>query len=181
MSVILGLFVGGRGTRMGGVDKSALPTPAGPSILERTVSLAEGLGLRVFLVGDGAPHARLPRLVDTPTGVGPLGGLAALLAEAGEGHALALACDMPFVAEADLAALVASPSSATVLAARTGEHWEPLFARYHAPRARPIVAALLAEGRRALSAVVERAGAEVFTPTDPRTVLDWDTPEDRAR
>lgn len=166
---------------MGGVDKSALRTAAGPTILERTVAMARGLGLDVVLVGDGARGVDLPRLADDPPGVGPLGGLHALLLRGGEGHVVALACDMPHVSADDLAALVACPSVAAVVAARTDNRWEPLFARYDAPRVRPIAATLLAEGRRALTALVERAGPEAFEPRDPRTVLDWDTPADRAR
>ena len=65
-------------------------------IVVRTVRLARALGMDVALVGAAAPYAALalgvPRLDDAPPGVGPLGGLAALLAWAGARPAIAVAC-----------------------------------------------------------------------------------------
>ena len=176
--MIVGLFVGGRGRRMGGVDKSALATREGPTILERIERLVGELGLPLVLVGEGAHASALPRIADDPGGVGPIGGLSALLAHAGNGQVIALACDMPYVTADDLRALAEHPSKAAVLAAKTDLGWEPLFARYDAPRVRPIAHALITEGRRALHAVIEQAGAEVFHVGDPQTLRDWDTPED---
>ncbi|HEU4533063.1 MAG TPA: NTP transferase domain-containing protein, partial [Polyangiaceae bacterium] len=92
---LVGLFVGGRSTRMGGRPKGLLPTPdgAGPIVL-RSARLVASLGWPLVLVGEASAYrAVLPgvkAIDDAPAGVGPLGGLGALLAEAGAGPAIAL-------------------------------------------------------------------------------------------
>ena len=97
--VVLGVFVGGRGARMGGSAKGLLATPAdGEPFAARLVRLARPLG-EVVLVGDGRAYATLgvAALPDAVVGIGPLGGLLALLRHAeraGAGVAIALACDM---------------------------------------------------------------------------------------
>src|SRR5690606_25110478 len=103
------------------------------------------------LVGKRPEYAAisLATLEDDPPGVGPIGGLAALLAHAGERHALVVACDMPFVTREDVTALLSS-EGAMAVAARRDERWEPLFARYDAPRALPVVRRRIAAGRLGL-------------------------------
>ena len=77
----LGLFVGGRSSRMGR-PKGRLRF-RGRTLLEHAAQRAHEVGLQPVLVGDASPYADLlagvPRLADDPSGVGPLGGLRALL------------------------------------------------------------------------------------------------------
>lgn len=85
---------------MGGVAKGLLPAPdTGEPLVVRLRHKAESLGLRCVLVGQAPAYAGLglPMLADEPPGIGPLGGLRALLAAAAGAPVLALACDLPFV------------------------------------------------------------------------------------
>src|SRR5262249_43557820 len=108
MGMILGIFAGGRGTRMGGRDKALLSAPdTGETLLARARRLGEELGFECVVVG-GPARGELRVLADDPPGIGPLGGLGALLAYAGDRPAIALACDMPFVTEDMLARLASS-------------------------------------------------------------------------
>src|SRR5688500_14334428 len=132
--VLLGVLAGGRGLRMGGRDKSRLPAPdTGEALAARIVRLGAGLGFDCTLVG-GEPLPGVPRLTDDPPGIGPIGGLCALLEHAGSRPALAVACDLPHVSQALLARLASEAPGALVLCPRdpaTGK-WQPLFARYDA-------------------------------------------------
>ncbi|HEY5241286.1 MAG TPA: NTP transferase domain-containing protein, partial [Polyangiaceae bacterium] len=96
---VAGVFVGGAGVRMGGLAKGLLRGPDGSSLVERWAGMLRELGIPIVLVGEGAAYEGLglPMLKDEPPGVGPLGGLVALLRHAGTRRALAFACDMPFV------------------------------------------------------------------------------------
>ncbi|MET0413737.1 MAG: NTP transferase domain-containing protein, partial [Polyangiaceae bacterium] len=85
--VLFGILVGGQSRRMGGTPKGNLDA-GGQSIIARTIELCRALVPasaveRVLLVGDGSAYdVAVPRLADAPAGVGPLGGLCALLARA---------------------------------------------------------------------------------------------------
>ena len=72
----------------------------------------------MHLVGAAAPYASLalPGLDDNPSGIGPVGGLRALLLRARADQsetALALACDLPFLDEATISAILAPFSGVT--------------------------------------------------------------------
>jgi molybdopterin-guanine dinucleotide biosynthesis protein A len=191
---IAGVFVGGAGRRMGGVAKGLLEAPGGrETLLDRWCRLLGEAGVDVVLVGRHpayASHARaaaLEVLDDDPPGVGPLGGLVALLRRAGDGtrggdgRALAFACDMPFVSEALVARLLAAPQAPAV-APRSGSKWEPLCARYDAGRILPHALRHLAAGKHSLQGVLDDAGAVELPlgPGEAQQLRDWDTPEDRG-
>lgn len=182
---------------MGGAPKGLLPIDGEP-LVAKAIRVARELGHEVVLVGHAEPYAEVARgcevLEDAPAGVGPLGGLGALLARAvrgeaadgaGEARAIALACDLPYLRAEPLRALALSPSPAAVVAARRAPHapWEPLFARYHAARVRPVLAAALAAGDRSFQRLFARlAVEELALDAEARDVLvDWDSPEDLLR
>ncbi len=177
--VVAGIFVGGGSTRMGRA-KGLLRDDAGVTLIDRWRALFEGLGIEHVLVGVRAEYAgiELRALADDPPGIGPLGGLAALLDEAGDRRALAVACDMPFVTREDVVALLDAPR-APIVAPRRGDRWEPLCAVY-APEVRSIVRARIAAGQRSLQGLLDAAGAvEVELPS--AHLDDWDTPQDVRR
>jgi molybdopterin-guanine dinucleotide biosynthesis protein A len=188
-ALTIGLFVGGRGTRMGGVPKGNLELAPGVRLIERLVGECRRALPEAPLVLVGAADAYadlgLSALHDEPPGIGPLGGLRALLRHAGaNGHsgALALACDLPFLDAALIARLASEAPGAPFLAPRAGELWHTLSARYGLA-ALASVEATLAAGERALQRVVARLGGaaqELSTdPAEARKLRDWDTPEDR--
>ena len=84
-TLLVGLFVGGRGERLGGVAKGLLKAPnAETTLIERALTeLGAALpDAEVVLVGEAAAYASLGlrAIADAPAGVGPLGGLLGLLA-----------------------------------------------------------------------------------------------------
>ncbi|HEX7481705.1 MAG TPA: NTP transferase domain-containing protein [Polyangiales bacterium] len=184
---ILGLFVGGRGRRMGGAHKALLVAPDTQETLAgKLARLAREAALPVVLVGAGeslgSDLEALLRLLDEPAGVGPLGGLAALLQHAGGRPVICVACDMPFVTRDLLEKLAAHPSQAPVLAPRDSQtrKWQPLFARYEPAGVQPALHAALHAGERSFQALLARLPVEELqlTAVEHAALRDWDTPED---
>lgn len=183
-SLVGGLFVGGASRRMG--SPKGLLELDGQPLVARWLGVFERLGVQAVLVGVRPEYAHFAAeaLPDNPPGVGPLGGLSALLEHAaarGFSEAVAVACDMPHVGDALLARLVSHPPAPAICARREGR-WEPFFARYDVAHLRPLVAARLAEKRHDLQGLLALAGtAELSLTDDERGRLrDWDTPADVA-
>jgi molybdopterin-guanine dinucleotide biosynthesis protein A len=183
-ALFAGIFVGGRSSRMGGRPKGLLTAPGGRTIVDRWRALTESLGAHPVLVGAGAAYADvgIERIDDDPPGIGPLGGLIALLRRADGADALALACDMPFVSRALLARLVAGEPTAAILAPRRGDRWEPLCARYSAA-VLPLASEQAATAGHSLQQLLDRAGAVALALSgdEDRELRDWDFPEDVGR
>ena len=185
--VLAGIFAGGRGLRMGGVDKGQLIAPdTGETLIARLLRLAGQVGLDAVIVGgEGRESGGVQRLADEPSGIGPLGGLSALLAHAGERPAIAIACDMPYVDAALLERLATCVSAAHVIAARdpSTRKWQPLFARYDAPRVLPVLRADIARGVRSFQAVLRALEVEELplSASEHDKLRDWDEPSDLAR
>lgn len=173
---------------MGGEPKGLLRAPgADETLVDRLVRAGTEAGLRPVLVGDasayGAVAHGVSRIADDPAGVGPLGGLGALLAAAGEQDAIAVACDMPHVGAGVLSRIARHPSDAAILAPRRDGRWEPLLARYRPPLVRPALAATLSEGHRSFQALFARLPADALERDEEidRALTDWDTPEQVGR
>lgn len=166
---------------MGGRDKAQLIAPdTGETLISRLLRLAGEVGLPAVVVGgSGSPG---PRLADEPAGVGPLGGLCALLVQAQPGSAIAIACDMPYVDAALLERLATHRSAAPVLAARDPQSrkWQPLFARYDSVRVLPVLRAELARGVRSFQELLCSLEVEelALSPADHAKLRDWDEPSD---
>lgn len=183
---LVGIFVGGRGSRMGGVAKGLLAAPgATETLVARLERVArEALGEpQVVLVGRAEAYAALglPSLEDQPPGVGPIGGLGALLGvatERGAPFALALACDLPFVSAALLRRLGTFEPRARAVAPRQGALWQPLCARYAPAPALEATRGLIAGGARSLQAVLSELGAVELPLEASDELRDWDEPGD---
>jgi molybdopterin-guanine dinucleotide biosynthesis protein A len=180
--MLAGIFVGGAGTRMGGVAKGMMRTADGRTIVERWRAVLEGLGLAIVLVGAREGYCRLgiEAVEDEPPGIGPLGGLVALMRRADAQPVLALACDMPFVSSALVERLLRAPHDAAIVAPRRDDRWEPLCARYDAAR---VLAPALARARssdHSLQRLLNEAGAVALTLArhEYDQLHDWDTPGD---
>jgi molybdopterin-guanine dinucleotide biosynthesis protein A len=182
---VLGIFVGGRGSRMGGVAKGLLETKEGELLAARLVRIGHELGLEPVLVGRADAYAELlpgiRALADDPQGVGPLGGLHALLAAHPTQRVMAVACDMPHVTALLLGRLAAQPGNAMVVAPRSApDRWEPLYARYDARAVLPTLRAALAQGVRSFQRLFAQLEVEelVLSAGERRELVDWDCPED---
>jgi molybdopterin-guanine dinucleotide biosynthesis protein A len=170
---------------MGGAPKGLMRTPGGETIVGRWRSVFDALGIPVVLVGahDGYASLALEMLADDPPGIGPLGGLVALLMRAGTARAIAVACDMPYVSRALVERLARAPSAAAIIAPRRDGRWEPLFARYDAPLVLPIARTRIAAGRHALQGLLDEARADELplAPEEMGELRDWDSPSDVPR
>ncbi|MDF2694541.1 MAG: Molybdopterin-guanine dinucleotide biosynthesis protein MobA [Labilithrix sp.] len=193
MHLLAGIFVGGRATRMGGVAKGLLAAPGGEPIVVRTRRLLEEVGAHCVLVGVHPAYRDLglETIADDSAATGPLAGILALLEcakERGADSAIAVACDMPFIAPGPLRRLVAAPVAPIVAVRRWAEEkgrdvWEPLFARYD-PQVLPLARELAEKGMHKLQLLLDRAGARALElgPGEEATLIDWDTlPEDETR
>jgi molybdopterin-guanine dinucleotide biosynthesis protein A len=191
MRVRIGIFVGGRGTRMGGAAKGLLALPSGERLLDRLLAECRAALPEASIVLVGAAEAyesfALPALADQPCGIGPIGGLAALLLDAeqsGATHAVALACDLPYISRALISRLATVAPEALAVAPRRAAIWEPLCARY-AVLALPHVRAAISDEQRSLqklfARLAEHARAISIDATEEQELTDWDSPEDLAR
>lgn len=178
---LAGLFVGGQSRRMGGRPKGLLPLPGGGSPVGRWLDLLGGMGLTVVLVGAHEAYRDLgwPLLADEPPGIGPIGGLAALLARS-PGVALAFACDMPHVERSLVEKLLAAPAAAPIVAPREPAGWQPFFARYDANRVLPVVRRQIEHGQHSLQRLFDECAAAPLELSNGEWALlqDVDTPAD---
>jgi len=187
-ALAVGLFVGGLGSRFGGLAKGNLRLPDGTRVIERLIDVC-GVALPeapVVLVGERMEYAdlALPALADTVKGIGPLGGLRSLVAFAAakerEG-AIALACDLPYVTPELVLRLAHETPDADALAPRERGLWHALGARYSV-RALPAIDAAIAAREHSLQHLFARlgAGAAPLAVNDAElaALRDWDSPED---
>jgi len=170
------ILAGGRATRFGGRDKSALVVD-GRSILERqmaelssvvddlmivhSIDRADAVRMLPACVGQdwAAAPARLAEAPDvrrrTPSvravadivpGCGPLGGLHAALTAMRGDRVLVVACDMPYIEAALADFLLSIAGDAAIVVPETDRGYHPLCAVYSRACLEP-VAARLAERR----------------------------------
>lgn len=188
--LLVGVLVGGGGTRLGGVAKGLLKAPGSEltlierSLREITAAVPEAPQL---LVGNAEQYGplRLSAIPDSPSGIGPLGGLNGLLEHAshlGTAHVLAISCDLPFVTSQLIARLATeAPDASAVVAIQDGFR-NPLFARYAVAPALTATRAALSAGKRSLQAVLDQLGAGVvelsLSAEELQSLRDWDTPAD---
>lgn len=185
-STLAGIFVGGKGSRMGFVAKGLLPSPGGDALVPRLHALLAPRVARVVLAGNHAAytHLGMATVDDDARAEGPLAGLLALLELAhsrGDTHVLAVACDLPFVTGVLVERLLEPPEG--TVAPRREDRWEPLFARYETRKALDQAtrrARQKAFGLQGLLTALD-ARALVLDATEARLLDDWDTPEDVAR
>jgi molybdopterin-guanine dinucleotide biosynthesis protein A len=189
---VIGVFVGGRATRFGGLAKGLLRAP---ETREPLVSRLARIGREALpnselvLVGDAHAYEELgyASIADDPQGVGPIGALIALLNHAQRlgRDAIVLAADLPFVTRELVVRLAEHAPESAAVAPRVDGVWQPLFARYESERSLVAARATLAEGNRALHRVLSRLGASAaelpVTAEETALLADWDTPEDVGR
>jgi molybdopterin-guanine dinucleotide biosynthesis protein A len=184
VELVAGIFVGGKSSRMNGAPKGLLLAPSGVTILQRWQLMFAASKAKCILVGDPCAYAEHmmggdAALADDPPGIGPLGGLVALLKYAGDARVIAVACDMPFVSSALLTRLIEDPSYAPIVAPRRDGRWEAMFARFDAKRALPIATRHATEGMLSLQKLFDVAASELaIDEREARELRDWDTPED---
>lgn len=174
---------------MGGFHKGLLALQNGQTILERLTAEVRiaAPDAPLFLIGEARPYQRfrLPVLTDFPAGIGPLGGLRALLELARleeRPGALALACDLPFLSAALIRRLLFEHPDAVALAPQIDGFWSTLTARYSVASLTLVQAAIQA-GELRLQSLFDRVGSSAVrlsvNQSERLELRDWDTPEDR--
>ena len=146
------ILAGGRASRFGGRDKSALVVD-GRTIFDRQVAALSQIAGEILLVGGMIPPeppatpsvaARRPvvtPIADLMPGCGPLGGLHAALTAARNAVVIAVACDMPYVSApflAYLASLAGEPGGFSAVVPQTERGYHPLCAAYTRAAVAPI-------------------------------------------
>jgi len=191
LQCVMGIFVGGNSSRMGGRPKGMLryPFDAKLTLVDHFHELAQHLGIECVLVGNKVDYAHfgLYKLSDKPAGVGPLGGLHALLdyCLGRDALAAAVACDMPYVSLELMRRLCTFPCDFPALAPwdPLTQRWEPLFARYEPRRVIPIIQDRLSCRDHSLQSVVTMAHGETLPLSSEEWSLlkDWDEEQDVTR
>jgi molybdopterin-guanine dinucleotide biosynthesis protein A len=134
------ILAGGRATRFGGQDKSALIVD-GETILDRQIAQLSQIVGEILLVGRTIQHPAVTTVADLMPGCGPLGGLHAALTAARGAVTIVVACDMPYVSApmlAYLAALAGEPGGFTAVVPQTERGYHPLCAAYTRVAIEPI-------------------------------------------
>ncbi len=194
MKAKLGLvYAGGRGLRMGGVDKGAMllgDRPLHEWVIERLAPMCEVLAVVAparpdWLGADGA----IAYVPDDTIGGEPIGPAGALLAglkhlrqldEAG--WMITAAVDAPFFPR-DLAdQLYAGRGEALAAIARSDDGLQPTFGLWNAACFTPISEAIAPKRMYALHKLVGQVdGASVDVAGPPHQFLNINTPDDMAR
>ena len=180
----LGAVLAGGGSRRMGRTKALLPLPDGRPMAQAVAETLAQVCRDVVIVGPAEPVATLARwrhLPDARPGLGPLGGIEALLASGLDTAFLVCPCDVPLVSAGLLRGLTATGGRPASVFSLPGEGPCPLPIRIEAG-CRPAVERLLAEGRRAVCELL--AVLAVHTVEVPesraRELVNVNTPQDYA-
>lgn len=186
MQLTAGILIGGLSRRMG--RPKALLEIAGQTLLQRTVDLAGQIADRVVLLG--APPFDLPPtlhpftiLPDSPPNIGPIAGLASLLAAADRDPALLLACDMPRLTPDLLSRLVDAAhcdfDAVAFSTAAPPDGWHPCCALYM-PSAAAVVSTRVANRQFALKPLLVALRTHTINVAAPDATLltNLNTPAD---
>lgn len=182
MKVAAAILAGGRGKRLGNIDKGLVRVGGQPIVARQLAVLQPLVAERLIVAGDPAPYkdfgARL--VVDLHPGGGPLSGIEAALSASDADALLVFACDLPFLDAALVTALRdAEPAEAVV--ARLDGKAQPLAARY----ARSILPTVKRRLSRDQLRMLDLVGAVdprwLDFPADTRALFNVNTPADLAR
>jgi molybdopterin-guanine dinucleotide biosynthesis protein A len=130
------VLAGGRGTRLGGIDK-AMITIGASTTLSRALDAVRGADV-VVVCGPERAGVRRPSetaeplrwVQESPPGGGPVAALAAALPELGNPLVAVLACDLPFITAAAVEQLVAGAVGDGAVLCDSGGRRQPLCAVY---------------------------------------------------
>jgi molybdopterin-guanine dinucleotide biosynthesis protein A len=183
MPPLFGLvLVGGRSARMR-ADKAALVYHGKPQA-EHCLDLLTAHCAQRFLScrrdqADQPGFAGLPQIHDTFLDMGPLGGILSALRAHRQAAFLVVACDLPFLDAASLAALVAARDPARIATAFAGPQDglpEPLCAIYE-PGCYPRALELLGQGIQCPRKVILRSDSRIVPAPDLRSLINANDPD----
>ena len=187
------ILAGGRATRFGGRDKSALLVEGRP-IVERQLAELSAVADDIMIVGARADGARAFQasganyraIADLVPGCGPLGGLHAALTEMRSDRVVLVACDMPYLDGRFAEYLLSLAGDAAVVVPRTDRGYHPLCAVYTRACLEP-VAARLAKRQLALLGLFTDVPTRIVTAAEmsrfgapSRLLANVNTPDEYA-
>ncbi|MCY4510230.1 MAG: molybdenum cofactor guanylyltransferase [Acidobacteria bacterium] len=183
------IIAGGRGRRLGGLEKSRLVIGGRP-VIDRQLAVLGQVATRVLVVTDD--HHRfstsgLQVCDDVLPGAGPLGGLHTALTRSPGRRTLVVAGDLPFLTGAFLRHLAARAPHADAVVPRNAAGLQPLCAVYDRGCAETIRARIETGGRRLVDLAgwlrVTEVGPDEVAAFDPDGMLlfNVNTPADHAR
>ena len=155
------ILAGGRATRFGGLDKSALIVE-GRTILERQLAALSAVTTDLLLVGGWRATPAARAVADIVPDCGPLGGLHAALTAARGEAVFVVACDMPYITSAFAQYLLDLARHADVVVPQTEDGYHPLCAVYTRACLAPVTQRL-ADRRLKLMDLVLELRARVVT------------------
>jgi molybdopterin-guanine dinucleotide biosynthesis protein A len=180
------ILSGGKASRFGGRDKSALVV-GGRSILLRQVGELAQVAGDVMLIGGNPPRDAIGMarvLADHIPGCGPLGGLHTALADMIGRAVVVVACDMPYIAAPLLSHLLTLTCEADAVVPKTDRGYHPLCAAYTRACLEPVVRRL-GEGRLQMAGLFDDvrvrsvSGEELGAFGDPdRLLANINTPDE---
>ncbi len=183
---LLGLVLtGGSSARMGR-DKAALDYH-GEAQADRAVSLLKGFCAEVFVScraeqADEPGRAGHPQIHDSHLGLGPLSGILSAQDRRPGAAWLVLACDLPFVDQPVLEALVRGRRPFSYATAFRGHQGlpEPLCAIYE-PKSRARFLQLLALDSTCPRKMLINSPVEILEPPGPRVLDNINSPDEREK
>ncbi|HEX9207110.1 MAG TPA: NTP transferase domain-containing protein [Steroidobacteraceae bacterium] len=176
------VLAGGRSSRMGH-DKAALAFH-GKTQLDWARELLSRHCERVFVSirpdqRDDPLRQGMPVVTDIHPGAGPIAGIAAAQASAPDHAWLVLACDLPFVTDAVIDALLAHRDGRPVVAFRSAHDGlpEPLCAIYE-PATRDGILESITSGRNCPRKFIMRSGVALLEQPQATALDNVNTPEE---
>ena len=186
MTQLFGLVLAGGRSRRMQADKAAVAYGGRPQLavafdlLGRHVRRA-WVSVRADQAGEPL-RAGYPQIVDGTAGRGPIAGIIAAQSQCPEAAWLVLACDLPRLDDATLAALVARRDTsrfATAFLSRYDGLPEPLCAIYE-PRSREAILAQVESGRDCPRKLLAEHDVLLLEPVNSAALDNANTPEDAA-
>jgi molybdopterin-guanine dinucleotide biosynthesis protein A len=181
------VLCGGRGARMGGIDKASI-TFERTTLLERALARLDAVCDPVLIAAGDAPRRVAGRLsvADTVSGAGPLGGLVAALVASPHRLLAVVAVDLPWIDPHLIRMLAARIGDGDVAVCETARGMEPLHAVY-ATSMLAAAEAALAGADRSLRRLIEESEAVRLTEREwraagisDRFTRNVNTPQDLA-
>ena len=176
------ILAGGRASRFGGRDKSALVVD-GQAILDRQLAAfatVEGLDDRL-MVGGTASRPGLRSIEDVVPGSGPLGGIHAALTHAGHDAVCIVACDMPYITAPFIERLFEELQNNDVVVPRTERGYHPLCAIYTRACLEPIARRLADRKLKVRDLFADlRTRVVTLVNDEHRLVANVNTPQELA-
>jgi molybdopterin-guanine dinucleotide biosynthesis protein A len=183
------ILAGGRGMRLGGVDKAAVDLNGRP-ILEHQLAVLAPLAREILVVANDERLAADPRLtvvLDPDPHAGVLPALLAALEAATSDLMLLVACDMPFVSRTLVEHLVDLAADYDAVIPKVDGYEQVMHAVYRVEPCRAAVKDALDRGRRRMIAFLDdvrtlTVDESDLRPYDPalRSFFNVNTPEDLA-